>query len=213
MYDDFVPLERLITPGRILCWGAKWIGEKTYYSADEREGAQVMLLKLHALLLEADAVVTYNGDRFDLPRVNGAMILEGLDPLPPVASIDMLKAVKKFGQQSNKLAYIGPMFGCGNKVDTGGFSLWRKIVETNDPVAWGKMIRYNRRDVYLLARLYLRLRPFIRNHPHLGGKKACSACGSLATQHRGDRKTRAFKIARIWCKRCGHWTDGKRTKR
>src|SRR3546814_9474335 len=74
-----------------------------------------MVVALHKLLSEADAVVTYNGDRYDIPKAMGEFVLEGLMPPPPPTSIDLMKAVKKLGFVMNRLAFIGPLLKVGQK--------------------------------------------------------------------------------------------------
>src|SRR3546814_5581125 len=81
-----------------------------------------MVVALHKLLSEADAVVTYNGDRYDIPKAMGEFVLEGLMPPPPPTSIDLMKAVKKLGFVMNRLAFIGPLLKVGQKVKHEGRS-------------------------------------------------------------------------------------------
>lgn len=213
LYDENISLEQLITPGRMICWGAKWLGNCAFFCADERGGRKAMLQPLRDLILLADAVVTYNGDKFDLPKINGALIEEQLPALPPVTSIDVLKAVKKFGLQSNKLAFAGPHFKAGHKVNTGGFKLWREVLE-GSAGAWDRMRAYNKQDVILLQRLYKIVRPYIKNHPYLGtiGANSCQACGSKKVHSKGERRTAKFYIQRLHCQTCGAWRDGKKRK-
>ena len=172
-----------------------------------------MLEAIHAMLSHADAVVTFNGDRFDLPILQGEFMLAGLAPTPPLTSIDVLKTVRKFKFFMSKLAFIGPKLGLGAKVKHEGFALWTAVM-AGDKSAEKRMEKYCKQDVNLLEKLYLKIRPYIRNHPHLGkaGHAACGACGSPHTHSRGTRRTRAYKIGRLQCQACGSWQDGKRTK-
>lgn len=212
--EQNVSPDQVIDGGGVICVGAKWLGDKvTYLYSDWEHGHQGMLEAIHAMMSFADAVVTYNGDRFDLPKLQGEFLLAGLAPTPPVTSIDCIKAVRKFGFFMNKLAYIGPMLNLGAKQETGGFTLWTKVM-SGDPKAQHKMAKYCVQDVVLLEKLYLRIRPFIRNHPHMGkvGAHECGACGSHHVQSRGTRRTRAYKIQRLQCQACGSWQDGIRKK-
>jgi hypothetical protein len=83
-----------------------------------------------------------------------------------------------------------------------------------NPTAQKQMKKYCIQDTKLLKKLYKKLRPYIRNHPHLGevGVKACPACGSHHMQSRGFRRTKSFKIQRLQCQTCGSWSDGTRSK-
>jgi hypothetical protein len=210
LFDENIGLDQIIAPGRIICWAAKWVGRKDIFYSDERGGHKKMLGVLAGLLAEADAVVTYNGDKFDLPKINGAMVEHGLPPLPPVASIDVIKTVRKLGGQSNKLAYIVQHLGVGKKIETGGFKLWAGCL-AREKSAWEKMRRYNIGDVRILERLYRRLLPYMTNHPHLGVEVGrCPKCRSANLTHRGFRYTRMYSIERIACRDCGGWSDGAR---
>src|SRR3546814_15580283 len=88
MWDENISPDQLIDPGGLLCFSALWEGEKTplFYSEWEH-GHHDMVVALHKLLSEADAVVTYNGDRYDIPKAMGEFVLEGLMPPPPPTSI------------------------------------------------------------------------------------------------------------------------------
>lgn len=211
LFDENVGLEQLIAPSRILCWAAKWYrGE--WHVADERGNRLVMLKALHALLSEADAVVTYNGDRFDIPKVNGEFVSAGLNPVPPIPSIDLYRTVKKLGYQSSKLLFVAKYLGIGEKVSTQGFKLWADVMAGGE-AAWAKMLRYNKQDVALLEKLYTKLRPYIKSHPALHmHNENCPVCGAAKVQRRGNRRTKAFMIERLHCQGCGAWFDGRRSR-
>ena len=212
--EQNIGVEQIIDPGDIICVGLKWLGDKeTFLYSDWEHGHQEMLTAVHAAMCEADAVVTYNGDKFDLPKLQGAFLLAGLGPTKPQTSIDVVKAVRKLGYFVNRLAFIGPFLGVGAKIKHEGFDLWVKVMEGNEP-AQRRMARYCKQDVKLLEKLYLKIRPFIKDHPHMGNVKghACGACGSHHVQSRGWRRTKYFRIQNIQCQSCGSWQSGKREK-
>lgn len=212
--EQNIGIDQIAAPGGIICVGAKWLGDKDCKLFSEWEhGHQGMLEAIHEMMSFADAVLTYNGDRFDLRILQGEFLLAGLGPTPPCTSIDCLKAVRKFGFFVNKLAYIGPLLAVGEKIKTEGFTLWTAVM-AGDVKAQGRMSRYCKQDVNLLEKLYLKIRPFVLNHPHFGtvGGKQCGNCGSTHLQSRGSRRTKAFKIQRLHCQSCGAWSDGTRKK-
>lgn len=216
LFDQNIGLNQIVHPGGTLCVGAKWMGEKdTIFYSEWEHGQQRMAEAIHELLTEADAVVTYNGDKFDLPRLHGDFVNAGLAPPPPQTSIDVYKTVKKLGMTSGKLDFVGPFLKVGKKIKHEGFSLWSKVLD-GDPAARNRMQKYCLQDVKLLEKVYKRLRPYIRNHPHLSLEEtvggACGACGSHKTQKRGFRRTKFFRIQRIQCQDCGSWSDGTRQK-
>lgn len=212
-WDENIGYEQVVEPGGMICWAAKWVGDKEkIFSSEWEDGHDQMVRRLHETIEMADAVVTYNGDKFDLPKIHGEFILAGLNPPAPITSIDVVKHIKKLGFLMNRLAFIGPLLNVGKKVKHEGFDLWAKVIN-GDPKAQAKMKRYNIQDVVLLERLYKKIKPFIKNHPHLGDKKhECGACGSNHVQSRGYRRTKFFKIQRIQCQTCGSWSEGTRTK-
>lgn len=212
--EQSISPSQVIDTGGIICVGAKWLGEKEcFLYSDWKHGHIEMLLAIHEMMSFADAVITYNGERFDLPKLQGEFLLAGLGPTPPATSIDCLKAVRKFGFFINKLEAIGPLLGVGDKMKHEGFSLWTSVM-AGDEAAQNRMAKYCIQDVRLLERLYLLIRPFILNHPHFGsvGGKQCGACGSTHLQSRGSRRTKAYKIQRLHCQTCGSWSDGVRKK-
>jgi hypothetical protein len=206
--------EQIVEHGGLLCVGAKWLGDKKVHLFSEWEhGHDGMLLLIHEMMSVADAVITYNGDKYDLPKLHGEFVVYGLPPAPPCTSIDCLKAVKKFGYFMNRLAFIGPFLDLGAKLEHEGFALWKKVM-AGDKGAQARMAKYCQQDVRLLEKLYLRIRPHIRNHPHMGktGHAQCPACGGTHVQSRGTTRTRVFKKQRLHCQDCGHWYLGKQTK-
>lgn len=214
LYDENIGVEQIIKPTRITCWSAKWIGKPTMMFASEwTHGRSMMLRMIHDLLGEADAVITYNGDKFDLPKLMGEFAVEGIGSPGPLTSIDLYKTVRKLGLQSSKLQFAAPHLGIGEKVANEGFRLWRGI-EEGDEEARRKMERYNKQDTRLLEKLYKKLRPFVKNHPYLGVGRSdsCPACESTRIQRRGVRRTKSFLIERLHCQACGAWSDGKRSK-
>lgn len=213
MWDENITPDQLIDEGGLLCFCAHWDGEKDYHFFSEWEhGKRGMAEAALSLLSEADAVVTYNGDKYDLPKIMGEILLAGLTPPPPPTSIDLIKTVKKMGFVMNRLAYIGPLLNVGGKVKHEGFRLWREVLE-GSPSARKKMTKYCIQDVRLLVRLYSRVKSFVKNHPHMGDSKGlCGACGGSHLHSRGYRRTKSFKIQRLQCQDCGSWQDGTRSK-
>lgn len=211
-YDENVGYEQVVEPGGMICFAAKFVGEKDiHFYSNWTHSHHEMVKAAHDLLSEADAVVTYNGDKFDLPKLMGEFILDGLGPTPPIASIDVVKTVRKMGFFMNRLAFIGPLLRVGQKVKHEGFELWAKVID-GDPKAREKMQKYNTQDVILLERLYNKIKPFVKNHPRLREGDECPACQGHKTQKRGYRSTRFFRVQRNQCQDCGHWFETTRTK-
>ena len=116
-----------------------------------------------------------------------------------------IKKIAKF--ESNKLDDLGEQLGLGRKLDHEGWELWEGCYN-GDKKSWAKMKAYNKQDIDLLERLYLRIRPFIKNHPNLAVYKeytSCPRCESSEVVKRGYQFNQTTKYARIYCKDCKSW--------
>jgi len=215
MFKQNIGVNQVVEPGGILCVSCQWVGSNVVETFTEWDnGEEGMLRAIHDRIMEADAVVTKNGIKFDIPHLRVWFLKYGLPPLPALTHIDLEKVARyQFAFLSNKLEFIAPFLGVGNKMDTGGFELWTDVIN-GDEKARRKMVRYCERDVRITTKLYLKMRAWIPDHPAMRalGSEACPACQSLKTQKRGYRMTKCFRIARHQCNDCGSWFSGKRTK-
>lgn len=212
MYDENVGPDQLIDAGGLLCFSAvKGDTGEVVFASEWDDGHEEMVYKLYDLFQWADVVITYNGNKYDIPKTMGEFLLAGLPPPPPPTSIDLLKTVKKMGFVMNRLAFIGPFLKIGQKVKHEGFPLWSGVMD-GDVSAQKRMKKYCIQDSKLLVKLYNKIKPYILNHPFLGDRGVCGACEGKVLHSRGFRRTKSFKIQRLQCQSCGSWQDGKRTK-
>ena len=171
-------------------------------------------MPIHKLLDEADMVVHYNGQKFDIPVLNKEFIKHGFPPPAPFKQVDLMRVCRRiFRFESNKLGYVTEALSIGSKMQHEGFGLWVKCMEGNQK-AWTTMEAYNREDVALLGRLYNRLKPWISNHPSfsaLRDEACCPKCGSGRYQRRGEVLTTTLRYARYQCQSCGGWFRGTKT--
>lgn len=205
LWNQNIAPSQLIDTGEVMCWAAKWLGEEeVFFDSYYHHSSKVMLKTLFKMVDEADAVITYNGMKFDVPVMNKEFLQLGIIPTPHV-DIDLYRTMKgRFRFASNKLDHICDKLGLGKKHNT-NFTLWIDCMR-KDPVAWEKMMEYNIQDVFLLEKLYYKVRPWIRNHPNVSvysGDLACPRCGSSNLIRRGWHLTRAGKYKRYSCKDCG----------
>lgn len=205
----FIPIGHIVEDGYTLCWAAKWHGEKEIiFRSVYEDGEKKMLEDMHALLCEADAVVHYNGVKFDIPVLNAEFFLRGMLPPTPFHQIDLFKTVRKrFRFTSNKLDYVARRVGIGAKVQHKGMDLWRECMAGNAK-AWATMKRYNIQDVRLLEKLYRKLLPWIQDHPNHAlfketDRPVCTNCGSHYVVKNGVETTKTMQYQRYKCKSCG----------
>jgi hypothetical protein len=212
-WDVTVHDNQIIEHGGLLCVGAKWLDEKeVHVFSDWKHGHREMLELTRQMMSEADAIVGYNSDKYDLRKLEGEFVLHKMKFPPPCPSIDLIKSIKKMGFFRSGLGFIGPFLGVGKKLEHEGMDLWKKVMD-GDAKAQSKMSKYCAQDVQMTADLYLRIKPYIKNHPLLGGSAAeCPSCRSASFQHRGYNRSRFFKTQRLQCTGCGHWFTGKREK-
>lgn len=208
--DQHIGHQQILKDGGVICVGLKWSDEKKaeVYSVWEH-GHRQMLDIVHAALQEADAVATYNGASFDLPKLQGEFLLAGMPPAPQVTQIDIYRSVRRLGLISNKLDYVAQRLGLGSKVKHEGLGLWLKVMD-GDEAAQKRMAKYCAGDVILTEKVYKKVRSYINNHPHMGTShpKDCGACGSSRTQARGWHRTKASIRQRYQCQACGSWSLG-----
>lgn len=196
----------------VMCWAAKWLGEEdVMFDSVHVSKPKAMLRRIHELISAADAVVHYNGTKFDMPTLNKEFLLHNMNPPAPYKQIDLLKQVRsQFRFPSNKLDYVSQRLGLGKKTSHEGHELWVKCMN-KDKDAWKRMEEYNKQDVILLEKLYVRLLPWIKNHPnhnHSSDEHVCPTCGSHNIQKRGTAVTTTASYQRYQCRSCGSWSQG-----
>lgn len=211
LWDQNIAINRVVEPGYTLCFAARWRGEKEIIFRSCRDDD--MLTTAHALFDQADAVIHYNGVKFDMPVMNREFLMNKMMPPAPYKNIDLYRVVRqKFKFESNKLDYVSQQLGLGAKLEHKGMELWRDCM-AGDAKAWLLMKKYNIQDVKLLGPLYERLLPWIDQHPNFAlyldeDKLACPNCGSSKVQRRGYQKSRTQIYRRYACQKCGRWSQG-----
>jgi len=213
LWKQNISVSQIVDSSAMLCWAAKWLDQEDVLFSSIMGGRKKMLQRIHKLLDEADAVVHYNGSRFDIPTLNKEFLEAGMSPPSPYAQIDLLRTARQqFRFPSNKLDYVGRALGLGQKVSHEGFELWIKCMN-KDKEAWNRMQAYNVQDVLLLEKVYKRFLPWIKNHPNRGVHSdtdhVCPTCGSKDVKKRGYNHTKAGKYQRYQCSSCATWSSAK----
>lgn len=218
MYDQNIPLNMLAKDGEILCWSAKFKGEKREHFAAmwEKGGTRAMLKKLWDLMDEADVVCGYNSKAFDVKWVFGQFIIYRMPPPSPFKQLDLLTVVKQnFKFASHKLAFVLKRLGMSEKEDAGGWSTWEGC-EAGDIRSKKTMEKYNRKDTRVLEPLHERLMPWIKGHPNAnlhGDTNGCINCGADKLQRRGSCRNATGVYDRYQCQACGKWQRGEQSRK
>lgn len=203
----------------MLCFSVLWSGEKrakTYSLPDypgykkNKHNDYKLVADLNRVLSSADIVIAHNGDNFDIKKIRSRLIVHKFKPPPPFKTIDTLKLARRtFKFDSNKLDNLGRYLGCGRKIPNTGAALWRGCVN-GDMKSWRRMKAYNAQDVYLLERVYHKLRSW-SDHVDLrlyDGSSGCPTCKSKNVIRQGSRISRTRKYQRLQCQACGFWFSG-----
>lgn len=212
----------VIEEPQILCFAYKWLGDKKVKVLGQDDfkpfkpgilNDKLLVTEIHRLFNEADIIVAHNGDSFDQKTAQSRMMVWGLTPPSPYKQIDTKKVLKKYGRFSkNNLTNICNQFGLGVKTANEGWDMWKKVLQGNKK-AWKQMKEYNKHDVELEEKLYLKLRPWIQNHPSVALigdiPEACPKCSGEKFRRGGFTYTNTGRRKRYQCLSCGGWVSGR----
>lgn len=216
-----ISVKQMMETGHIMSFAAKWLGdEEIIYLENRKADDKAIVTALVRLFDEADIVIAHNGRRFDGPYIMGKALTHGITPPSPYKWVDTLDVARKeFRFVHNSLEGLAKVLGCHEKdahKKFPGFELWLECLRGNDE-AWAEMEHYNIQDVVVLEEIYLKMRPWIKNHPNIGiyleeDRPVCTKCGSDHIQFRGYVKTQVGKYRRIHCQSCGGWSRTRYTE-
>ena len=179
LWDQNIGIDQIIKSSEILCFGARWMGQKkVIFKSSFHDGKENMLEELHSLMEEADVLVGWNSAAFDHKHINREFLEAGMTPPSPTKDLDLMSVVKSnFLFPSNKLDYVAQKLGVGAKVKHSGFSLWIKCME-GDKKAWEEMKKYQIQDVNLLVDLYDILNPWLVGNGRVTSKDKQAISGA-----------------------------------
>lgn len=214
LWDQNVGLSQIKETGEVISFAAKWYGDKEImFFSNHHDGHETMIKAAHELMCDAEVIVHFNGKRFDIPWLHREFALAGYPPPSPHKDIDLLNTAKaRFKFASNKLDHLAQQLGLGSKTSHTGFDLWLGCMAGDDK-AWTLMRKYNRQDVALTEKLYDRLRPWIKGHPHIGfyadrDQLTCDKCGSTDLHRDGTYTAHVIRYVRYRCGNCSGWVRG-----
>ncbi len=215
LYDENVGLSQLIEPTRVICVAYQMDDGPMKFAAEwQAGGRKAMVDKVHKALCNADAVIHYNGTRFDETHLNREFIQ--LDKKPPSTyhTIDLYRVIKqRFRFASSKLEQVAKELEVREGKLKTDFSLWKRVM-AGERAARAEMRQYNEEDVALLVDLYNQLLPWINRHPNVAlydgdAEMRCTRCGSDVLVKDGFQYTSAGRFQRYRCKDCGGQSRGR----
>lgn len=221
LFKTTIGIQQIKKGPRIICWSAKWAGKKNkvQFMSEYHDDYRSMLVGIRDLLDEADVVVGYNSDNFDIKWVNQQLMQNDIELPSPFTKVDLYKLNKgHLYSPSGKLDYLSSTQLGEHKLPT-NFGLWLACVDEDVPdniraTGWKKMREYAMKDTALLEPLFEKFRPFIKSVNmglFNGGLWVCTHCGSKNLQKRGYSYTSAGKFQRYYCIDCRGWSkDPKR---
>jgi len=211
LFDTTISIDQVIEDITFLSWAGKWLDSPKMYSdiltpdeAIHRDTSRITQ-SVWDFLKQADIVVGHNFHGYDSKIINTNYLEHNLGPLKPIIIDTLLVAKNHFRFSSNKLQFINRKLGMRDKMDTGGFQLW-KDCHYGDPVALQKMMSYNIQDIYSTEDLFHKFKPYIRNI-NIGlytesDETVCPTCGSASLHDEGSYYTPAGKWTAVRCEVC-----------
>ena len=221
IWKQIFGLRQVKENGYLLSFAAKWLGSDEVMYCENRHGDDTELVaRILQLFDEADMVVAHNAKKFDIPVVQGRALVHGMAPPSPFKTIDtLITAKREFRLFSNKLQHLADILDCAPKKQHEkfpGFELWLQCLKQNDE-AWHEMREYNIQDVDTLEEVYLRLRPWMKQHPNVAvleesEQTLCPKCGDLHIHFRCSYLTNVGKYRNFLCQSCMGWVRTRYTE-
>lgn len=171
-----------------------------------------LLMDVTKVMLGADIWLTHYGSRgrYDMNFLQTRLLYHNLPPLPPLnASIDTWRTARnELALSSNRLAAIAAFLKTKEEKNRIEPEDWLRALG-GDRKAMAGIVEHNRRDVEVLEEVYLRLRPLMMEHPHIGERDSCGKCGSPNIVYTRWRLTKTRRYREFQCKNCGGWQSSK----
>jgi hypothetical protein len=204
--------ESIIEERRIICISYKWEGKDKVHRLtwDENQDDKKMLVSFINIANTADELIAHNGDRFDIKWIRTRCIFHRIPMFPQYRTLDTLKKAKSgFYFNSNKLDYIAKFLNVGAKMETGGYDLWKRVMD-NDLEALNTMGEYCDQDVIVLEAVYQEMKCYFKQNTHEGVlegrfKFSCPSCSSTKVEYLKLNTTPMGAIRRLMnCNICNH---------
>jgi len=216
---QYLSMDNVIHEGQIMCICWKEQGKKKVHHLQwNGETDKSVVAEFKKIIDEADELVAQFGDNFDLPWYNGRHLIHGLPPVAFAKTADTYKmASRHFRLNCFKLDYLASLLFNERKVKT-TFEWWRRCHPVTNPdeadrAKWlAKMVRYCKKDVVLLEKVWGKLAMYDPPGTHQGVyqrsdqsyKWTCPRCASDRVSKSKTRVTAKGTIQhQMKCKDCG----------
>lgn len=186
----WIPYESVVSHPKTICAAWGWIGNPVIEFASEwNDGVKGFAEKIWKALDEADIVIGHNIKSFDDKHIKTLFIQNGLSKPSPYKVIDTLSILRsEFKLLSNSLDNACAALGLTKKSDHLDIYFYEKI-DNREPAALDRLEKYNKGDIIATIELYLKLRPWMKNHPNVIPMSQditqCQRCGSKNTTRTG----------------------------
>lgn len=209
-YEQNLSIDSIVKDWVVLAWSAKWLGSDKIISdiltskeALDRNDKR-LVRGFWKLLDKADVVIGHNSKAFDIRKLNTRFMFHELTPPSYYKHIDTYLAARSaFGMTFGKQDYIARYLGFQRKHET-DFQLWVDC-DNGKKKALKRMSAYNEHDVEMLEEIYLRIRPWISNHPNLANIAQMDGCPVCMGEYEksGIYYTNQKRYTSFRCKQCG----------
>lgn len=202
---DYIPPRDWIQWPSLLCVAFKWLGSKPEFVSVWDDGREAMAKRVWDAYDAADAVITFNGLRFDNRHMRSEWLELGMPAPRPWKDIDLFaEARRSLGFESKSLDQLCQRLGVPGK--TGKYDADEADAAADGDVnAQGRLRRYNIGDIRATEALYLRMLGWLPAHPVLGedtDEMVCCQCGSTELQPNGWYRAVVLDYALYRCSHC-----------
>lgn len=193
------------------CWNDDLPAQSIDWGYNKQNTAKVVK-QFDKIIRQADHVIGKNSDKFDSKMINASRMLHGIKGMPEwmLSKDDLEKQMRKyFRLPSQSLDYLSKQLGLGGKIRM-EMQDWVDIVDRtkNGPIAFQKMIDYNKKDVEDTRTLWYKLSEHFDprfNMSTFTEVKCCKHedCGSVNIAKNGTRVLNRTKYQLYRCSDCG----------
>ena len=197
----------------MLCFGARWDDRKRaeFHASWDSDDPHHLARETWRLVNDCTHLVTYNGNRADVPWMKQAWLAAGLTPPKPYKHIDLYRVALQFGLPSKSLDELSKFLGLPGKRGHYDIDQARACL-AGDEKARKAMRRYNLGDVSddSLGGVWRKLRPWVRGlnlaTAMLTDDRLCPYCTSANVVRNGwtEAATGTVNSYAAWvCEDCG----------